>query len=165
MKIFVRNLKYYKKLLWAHLSNFYLRLRFEKSDRNYNEKLWVLLMHFSIFEDNLDLRNLRDTWKMMRNFLLLLHFKTRGPQALTVTWVSETLHRLLVRRAHICISRTPSLYFHYMTYMATPKHKYPCPWGHESYNFGRPFHGHPYYINFFFYVWKKRKTFLKKESF
>ena len=29
---------------------------------------------------------------------------TRGLQALTVTWVSETLHRLLVRRAYICIS-------------------------------------------------------------
>ena len=29
---------------------------------------------------------------------------TRGPQAVTVTWVSETLHWLLVRWAHICIS-------------------------------------------------------------
>ena len=28
---------------------------------------------------------------------------TRGPRALTVTWVSETLHWLLVRRAHISI--------------------------------------------------------------
>ena len=33
---------------------------------------------------------------------------TRGPQALTVTWVLETLHWLLVRRAHICISTAPS---------------------------------------------------------
>mgnify|MGYP003691515591 CR=1 FL=1 len=30
--------------------------------------------------------------------------KTRGPQTLTVTWVSEILHWLLVRGAHICIS-------------------------------------------------------------
>ena len=29
---------------------------------------------------------------------------TRGPQALTVTWASETLHWILVSRAHICIS-------------------------------------------------------------
>ena len=28
---------------------------------------------------------------------------TRGPQALTVTWVSGTLHWLLVRGAHICV--------------------------------------------------------------
>ena len=34
--------------------------------------------------------------------------RTRGPQALTVTWVSETLHWLLVKRAHICISTAPS---------------------------------------------------------
>ena len=34
--------------------------------------------------------------------------KTRGPQALTVTWVSETLHWLLVRGAHIRISTAPS---------------------------------------------------------
>ena len=33
-------------------------------------------------------------------------------------------------------------YFYFITYMATPQHKNPCPGGHESYNFGRPFHGH-----------------------
>ena len=33
-----------------------------------------------------------------------------------------------------------------MTYMATPYHKNPCPWGHEIYNFGRPFLGHHYNI-------------------
>ena len=33
-----------------------------------------------------------------------------------------------------------------MTYMATSKHKYPCPEGHEIYNFGRPFFGHHDYI-------------------
>ena len=33
-----------------------------------------------------------------------------------------------------------------MTYMAMPQCKNPCPWGHESYNFGRPFLGHHYYI-------------------
>ena len=38
----------------------------------------------------------------------ILQYKTRGPQALTVTWVSETLHWLLVKRAHICISTAPS---------------------------------------------------------
>ena len=39
---------------------------------------------------------------------------TRGPRALTVTWVSETLHWLLVRRAHISIKqwhRKAALYF------------------------------------------------------
>ena len=30
--------------------------------------------------------------------------------------------------------------------MATPKHKNPCPRGHEIYSFGRPFLGHHYYI-------------------
>ena len=34
--------------------------------------------------------------------------------------------------------------FHYITYMATPYNKNPCPGGHETYNFGRPFLGHPY---------------------
>ena len=33
-----------------------------------------------------------------------------------------------------------------MTYMATSKHKNPCPGGHEIYNFGRPFLCHHYYI-------------------
>ena len=37
-----------------------------------------------------------------------------------------------------------------MTYMATSKHKYPCPGGHEIYNFGRPFLGHHDYILSFF---------------
>ena len=36
------------------------------------------------------------------------------------------------------------MHFHYMTYMATPLHKNPCPGGHEIYNFGRPFLGHHY---------------------
>ena len=35
------------------------------------------------------------------------------------------------------------LHFHYMTYMATPKHTNPCLGGHE--NFGRPFLSHRYY--------------------
>ena len=30
--------------------------------------------------------------------------------------------------------------------MATPKHKNPCPRGHEVHTFGRPFLGHYYYI-------------------
>ena len=34
------------------------------------------------------------------------------------------------------------MHFHYMTYMATPSHKNPCPGGHESYNFGIPFLDH-----------------------
>ena len=38
------------------------------------------------------------------------------------------------------------MHFHYMTYMATPQHKNPCPGGHEIYNFGRPFLGHHYYV-------------------
>ena len=37
------------------------------------------------------------------------------------------------------------IYFHYMTYMATPLHKNPSPGGHEIYNFGRPFLVHNYY--------------------
>ena len=35
--------------------------------------------------------------------------------------------------------------FHYMTYMATPLHKNPCPRVLEIYNFGRPFLGHHCY--------------------
>ena len=38
------------------------------------------------------------------------------------------------------------MHFHYMTYMGTPKHKNPCPGGHEIYNFVRPFLVHHYYI-------------------
>ena len=38
------------------------------------------------------------------------------------------------------------MYFHYLTYMATPQRKNPCRGGHEIYNFGRPFLGHYYYI-------------------
>ena len=38
------------------------------------------------------------------------------------------------------------VYFHYITYMATLYRKNPCPGGHESYNFGRPFLGHHHYI-------------------
>ena len=38
------------------------------------------------------------------------------------------------------------MHFHYMTYMAMPLHKNPCPGGHETYNFGRPFPGLHYYI-------------------
>ena len=32
-----------------------------------------------------------------------------------------------------------------MTDMATPRHKNPCPWGYEIYNFSRPFFSHDYY--------------------
>ena len=39
-----------------------------------------------------------------------------------------------------------TMQFHYMTYMATPEHKNPCPRGHEMYNFGRAFLVHHYYI-------------------
>ena len=38
------------------------------------------------------------------------------------------------------------MHFYYLTYIATPQHKNPCPGGHENYNFGRPFLGHHYYI-------------------
>ena len=37
------------------------------------------------------------------------------------------------------------MHFYYMTYMATPWHKNPCPWGHEIYNSGSPFFCHHYY--------------------
>ena len=37
------------------------------------------------------------------------------------------------------------IHFHYMTYMATPKHKNPYPRGHEIYNFVRPFLTHHNY--------------------
>ena len=38
-----------------------------------------------------------------------LKHRTRGPRALTVTWVSQTLHLLLVRRAHFCRSTGPAI--------------------------------------------------------
>ena len=40
-------------------------------------------------------------------------FKTRGPQALTVTWMSirEYIHWLLVRRAYICIWTSFKIHF------------------------------------------------------
>ena len=33
-----------------------------------------------------------------------------------------------------------------MTCMSTPQQKNPCPWGHDIYNFDRPFLGHHYCI-------------------
>ena len=36
-----------------------------------------------------------------------------------------------------------------MTYMVTPYRKIPCPGGHESYNFGRPFLANSYHYNNF----------------
>ena len=96
--------------------------------------------------------------------------KTRGPQALMFTWVSGTLHWLLVRRDHIyfiyqwwgrkaaysslntiainilmcciLIDKTYSL----LWLISTPYHQSLCPSGHEIYSFGRPFLGHHYYI-------------------
>ena len=44
----------------------------------------------------------------IRQIVKMHYFFNRGPQALTVTWVSETLHWFLVKRAHICISTAPS---------------------------------------------------------
>ena len=38
------------------------------------------------------------------------------------------------------------IHFHYMTCMATPLQRHPCPRGHEIYYFGRPFPGHHFYI-------------------
>ena len=37
------------------------------------------------------------------------------------------------------------MHFHYITYMATPHHKNPCPGGHVIYNVGTPFLDHHYY--------------------
>ena len=34
------------------------------------------------------------------------------------------------------------IYFHYVTYTATPLHKYSWPGGHEIYNFDKPFFGY-----------------------
>ena len=46
-----------------------------------------------------------------------------------------------------CISTEWKIkHFHYMTYIATPQFKTPCPASHEIYNFYRPFLGHYYYI-------------------
>ena len=38
------------------------------------------------------------------------------------------------------------MYFHLMTYMATPERKNPCPGCHEVYNFGISFFGHYYSV-------------------
>ena len=38
------------------------------------------------------------------------------------------------------------MYFHYMTYTATPYRKNPCPRNHERYNFCKHFLGHDHYI-------------------
>ena len=39
------------------------------------------------------------------------------------------------------------MHFHYITNMTTHYRKNLCPRGHESYNFGRPFLCHHYYIH------------------
>ena len=63
------------------------------------------------------------------------------------------------------------MHFHYMAYMAMPKHKNPCPRGHKMYNFGKPLFGnyHPLYTQF---VWsmpmsgeEKFSVFTQKFSF
>ena len=38
------------------------------------------------------------------------------------------------------------MHFYYMTYMATPYHKNPCPGGQGINNFGRPFLDHYNYL-------------------
>ena len=38
----------------------------------------------------------------------------------------------------------------------------PLPRGHEIYNFGRPFLGHPTYLVCLIYAWELRRRFLEK---
>ena len=61
-----------------------------------------LIIWFKEFkgEMNTSLFKKRDMSKYTTNL-------TRGPQSLMSTWVSETLHWLLFRMAHICRSTTP----------------------------------------------------------
>ena len=60
-------------------------------------------------------------------------------------------HYSILSLSNICLGVEQKIFeeiinFHYMTHMATPQHKNPCPGGHEIYNFGRPFLRHDYYI-------------------
>ena len=75
------------------------------------EQTWTLITEgcfvtslVEIGQDDLEKKNLN----VIIVFSLPSLLGTRGPQALTVTWVSKTLHWLLVRGAHICISTAPS---------------------------------------------------------
>ena len=54
------------------------------------------------------------------------------------------------------------MHFHYLTYMATPERKNPCPGGHEIYNIGRLFLGHHYYTLILSepWPWVEKKIFL-----
>ena len=60
-------------------------------------------------------------------------------------------HYYILSLSNLCLGVEKKIFkeimhFHYVTYMATPQHKNPCPGGHEIYNFGGPFLGHHYYI-------------------
>ena len=56
------------------------------------------------------------------------------------------LHNYILSLSVVCLGVEKKIlkeimHFHYTTCMTTPKHKNPCPMGHEIYNFGRPFLG------------------------
>ena len=60
-------------------------------------------------------------------------------------------HYYILSLSNLCLGVEKKIFkekmhFHYMTYMATPYHKNPCPGSPEIYNLGRPFLGHHYYI-------------------
>ena len=80
------------------------------------------------------------------------HPSTRilGPGVMKFTiWVDPSFkshHNYILNWSYPCLGVKKILkgimYFHNMTYMATPQRKNPCLGGHEIYNLGRPFLGH-----------------------
>ena len=74
----------------------------------------------------------------------------------------------ILRFSDLCLGVEKKIFkeikhFHYMTYMATPQHKSPCPSGHEIYNFGRPsLIIITTNLVCLIYAWEQRRRFLKK---
>ena len=59
--------------------------------------------------------------------------------------------------------------FHYINYMTMPKHRNPCPGGHEITKFGRQLLGYHYYIHVTILsdlcLWVKKTIFKKNNAF
>ena len=61
------------------------------------------------------------------------------------------LHVYILSLSDLCLGVEKKIFkeirhFYYITYLAMPLQKNPCPGGHEIYKFDRPLLGHHYYM-------------------
>ena len=104
-------------------------------------------------------------WEQSRRFLEILHFHyltymatpyhknpcLGGNEIYNFGRTFLCNHHYILSLSDLCLRVKKKnfkgiMHFQYMTYMATPQQKNPCPGGHEIFNFGRPIIGHNYYI-------------------